>query len=139
MSDNSSALVAALNGEFAAIYAYGVIGAHLKGAAQALATQAESDHRDLRDRITMAMSSPPAAAVVYRMPAPVTDRGSALAAAVTVEQRVAALWRQALAATTGDTRKTALDALIAGAVRTTEFRRLAGTLPGTVPFPGLTG
>ena len=83
------------------------------------------------------MSAPPAASVIYQLPFPVTDRATALLAAVTIEERVSALWRAAVVATRGTTRATALDALIAGAVRAAAFRRAAGAYPGTVPFPGL--
>jgi hypothetical protein len=126
-----------VSGENAAIYAYGVIGPHLAGADRALAAQAELDHRNLRDRISETMPSPPAAAVVYRMPFPVTDVASALAAAVEVEERVSVLWRAAAVAAGGNDRQTALEALINGAIRTAAFRRAAGAYPGTVPFPGL--
>jgi hypothetical protein len=133
----NTALAAAVAGEDAAIYAYGVLGPFLAGPDRTLATQAETDHRNLRDRITEAMPSPPAATVIYQMPFPVTSTATALAAAVAVEERVSALWRSAVAATTGSTRQAALNALIAGALRTAAFRRAAGAFPGTVPFPGL--
>ncbi len=134
----SDALTDAIAGEDAAIFAYGVLGPHLTGADLALAQQAELDHRNLRDRITETMPSPPDASVVYQMPFPVTDIASALAAAVTVEQRLSVLWRAAVVAAVGDTaRQTALSAMTAGAVRTAAFRRAAGAYPGTVPFPGL--
>jgi hypothetical protein len=135
--DASSALNDAVSGEDAAIYAYGVIGPHLTGAARAMALQAELDHRNLRDQISEAMAAPPAAAAVYRMPFPVTDAASALSAAVTVEERVSVLWRAAAVAASDDGRQTALLALINGAVRTAAFRRAAGAYPGTTPFPGL--
>jgi hypothetical protein len=130
-------LAAAVAGEDAAIYAYGVLGAHLTGPARALAQRAETAHRNLRDQVTELMPAPPAAEVIYQMPFPVTNAATALAAAVTVEERASALWRTAVAASIGPTRRTALDALIAGAVRAAEFRRAAGAYPGTVPFPGL--
>lgn len=137
MTDPDAALAAAVAGEDAAIYAYGVIGPHLIGADRLLAEQAETAHRNLRDEVTEAMPSPPAASVIYQMPFPVTDAATALAAAVTVEQRSSALWRAAVAATTGPPRQASLTALIDGAVRTAAFRRAAGAYPGTVPFPGL--
>ncbi len=132
-----SPLADAVSGENAAIYAYGVIGPHLTGADRALATQAELDHRNLRDQISETMPSPPAAAAVYQMPFPVTGVATALAAAVEVEERVSVLWRAAAVAATGPDRQTALVALVNGAIRTAAFRRAAGAYPGTVPFPGL--
>jgi hypothetical protein len=131
------ALVAAVQGEQAAIYSYGVLGAYLTGTDRSLASRAETDHRNLRDQLTMSMASPPAASVIYRMPFPVTSAATALAAAVTVEERSSALWRAAVVATTGTERQIALNALVAGAVRAAAFRRAAGAYPGTIPFPGL--
>ena len=137
MTSANTALAAAVSGEDAAIYAYGVIGSHLTGPALALAVQSELDHRNLRDQVAETMPSPPAASVIYRMPFPVTSVATALAAAVTVEERSSALWRAAVVATTGNVRQAALNALVAGAIRTASFRRFAGNYPGTVPFPGL--
>jgi hypothetical protein len=137
MTDPRTALSDAVSGENAAIYAYGVIGVHVTGTALALVQQAELDHRNLRDTVNMTLSKPPNASVIYQMPFPVTDDASALACAVTVEERAAVLWRAAVEATNGAQRTTALNALIAGAVRTAAFRRVAGATPGTVPFPGL--
>jgi hypothetical protein len=137
MTNSKDALAAAVSGEDAAIYAYGVLGVHLSGNARILAERAETEHRNLRDQITETMASPPAASVIYEMPFPITNAATALAAAVTIEERTSALWRAAVAASTADARKTALNALIAGAVRTVGLRRAAGAYPGTVPFPGL--
>jgi Domain of unknown function (DUF4439) len=137
MTSADAALTAAVNGEDAAIYAYGVIGPHLTGPALALAVQSELDHRNLRDQVAETMPSPPAASVIYQMPFPITSAATALAAAVTVEERSSALWRAVVVATAGNVRQAALNALIAGAIRAASFRRFAGTYPGTVPFPGL--
>jgi hypothetical protein len=71
------------------------------------------------------------------MPFAVTSAATALAAAVTVEERTAALWRAAVAGTTGADRQFALNTLMAGAVRAAAFRRAAGAFPGTIAFPGL--
>jgi hypothetical protein len=135
---SDDALADAISGENAAIFAYGVIGPHLKNANLALARQAELDHRNLRDRISETMASPPAAAAVYEMPFPVVDPVTALAAAVTVEERLSVLWRAAVVAGADPAaRKVALNAMTAGAIRTAALRRASGAYPGTVPFPGL--
>ena len=84
----SEALIDAIAGEEAAIFAYGVLGPHLTGANLALAQQAELGHRNLRDQVGETMSAPPDAAVIYQMPFPVTDAVTALAAAVTAYIRV---------------------------------------------------
>jgi hypothetical protein len=129
-----------LAAEHAAIYAYGAIGAHLTGAAAAAARAAESAHRARRDALVLQVSrdgsTPPPPDPVYALPSAVTDQASALRLAVEIEDRTGAIWRSALAASRGDQRRTALDALVDCAVRATGFRRAAGIAPATVPFPG---
>jgi len=92
------AIKAALSGEYAAIYAYGVIGAYLSGSARSLALQAETAHRNLRDQMLDTVADPPAPAAEYAMAAPVTSVATALAAAAGVENKCTALWRAAVAA-----------------------------------------
>jgi hypothetical protein len=135
--DANATLTAAVAGEDATIYAYGVLGPHLTGAALALAQQAEVDHRNLRDSIAVTMPSPPAPSVIYALPFPVTNAASALSLAVMIEERSAALWRAAIASATPAHRRVPLNALIAAANRAAAFRRAAGASPGTVAFPGL--
>ncbi|MEH1168627.1 ferritin-like domain-containing protein [Micromonospora sp. CPCC 205539] len=134
------ALAAALSAEYAAIYAYGRIGVRLTGASRDAARQAEAAHRRRRDALVVQLSTsgatvPPDRAG-YALPYPVTDRSSALRLAVEVEDRTAAHWRAALAATTGTDRNQALTALVEYAVRATRWRKTAGITPLTVPFPG---
>jgi hypothetical protein len=131
---------AVIQAEYAAIYAYGVIGAHLTGGAAAAARAAETVHRARRDAVVLQLTSdgakPPAPDPVYALPFAVTDQASALRLAVDIEDRTAAVWRATLASTTGDQRKAALDALVDCAVRSTRFRQAAGISPATVEFPG---
>lgn len=131
---------AALAAEHAAIYAYGAVGAYLTGASATAARNAEAAHRARRDALVVQLSgdgaTPSPASPVYALPHPVTDTASALRLAVEIEERTGAAWRSELAATTGDRRKTALDALVDCAVRATKFRRTAGITPATVEFPG---
>ena len=134
------ALSAALSAEHAAVYGYGVVGAHLDPATRPAAADAENVHRNRRDalilRLTNEKANPPAAAAAYALPFPVTDRASALRLAVALEAGAAVAWRQALGGTTGDDRKMALDALTDCALRATQWRVTAGITPATVPFPG---
>jgi hypothetical protein len=136
----AEALEAALAGEHAAIFAYGVIGARLDQARSVEARAAEAAHRNRRDtlllRLAGAGATPPPAQPAYALPFPVPDQRSALRLAVQVEERAAALWRAALRETTGPDRRLALDALTDCAVRATRWRRAAGVKPATVPFPG---
>jgi hypothetical protein len=83
-----------------------------------------------------ASASPPPGAPAYELPFPVGDRDSALRLAVHLEEGTARAWRQALPATSGDSRRFAVTALMDCAVRAARWRRTAGTLPATVPFPG---
>lgn len=129
-----------LAAEHAAIFAYGPIGARLTGAGATAARSAEAAHRARRDALIVQLSAggatPAPTDPVYALPFPVTDQASALRLAVEVEERTGALWRSALAATTGDERATALTALVDCSLRATRFRRTAGITPVTVTFPG---
>jgi hypothetical protein len=130
----------ALAAEHAAVYGYGVLGAHLGGAQQTAARQAEQAHRDRRDalteRLTTGGATPTPAAPAYGLPSPVRDGPSALALAVLLEERTGYVWGAALPDLRGTDRATALAALTDCAVRATGWRRAAGRAPATVPFPG---
>jgi hypothetical protein len=130
----------ALRAEHAAIYGYGVVGAHLDGATVPLAVQAEAAHRTRRDALVIRLAArgltPPPAEPVYALPATITDQATALRLAVLIEERTAAVWRTVLPETAGEERAAALDALTDCAVRATRLRRASGTAPVTVPFPG---
>ncbi|RKN49273.1 ferritin-like domain-containing protein [Micromonospora endolithica] len=136
----TEALGAALTAEYAAIWAYGRIGVRLTGADRRAAREAEAAHRRRRDALVVQLSTGagtvPADHAGYALPYPVTDRPGALRLAVEVEERTAAFWRAAVAATTGPDRDRALAALVEYAVRATRWRRAAGITPSTVAFPG---
>nr|WP_240942013.1 ferritin-like domain-containing protein [Planosporangium thailandense] len=129
-----------MRAEHAAIYAYGVLGARLDAATLPVATAAEAAHRQRRDALILRLNAlhatAPPAEPAYALPAPVTDRASALTLMIGVEERCAGVWGQALAAVSGDDRQLAVDALTDCAVRATRARTLAGVTPATVPFPG---
>ncbi|HEY0357304.1 MAG TPA: ferritin-like domain-containing protein [Mycobacteriales bacterium] len=131
----------ALAAEHAAVYAYGVLGARLTGAARRDAVAAEAAHRARRDGLLRRLAGggePPApAAPAYTLPFPVTDAASALRLAVLVEERTAAAWRAAVPGTGRADRTTAVTALTDCAVRAARWRRRADpATPATVPFPG---
>lgn len=94
------AVVAAINGEDAAIYAYGVIGARSRGARAGLARRALAAHRARRQSLQAALPEPVAAASAFDLPFPVTDQASAARLAVLVENRMAAVLAELAAATT---------------------------------------
>jgi hypothetical protein len=133
-------LNAALAAEHAAIFGYGLVGARLTKREQTAAGQAEAIHRNRRDtlvvRITDAKATPAVAKPAYETPFEVTDRASALRLALSLEEGTGRAWHQALAGTTGDTRKMVVEALIDCATRATRWRLAAGRAPATVAFPG---
>ncbi|GAA1759378.1 ferritin-like domain-containing protein [Luedemannella helvata] len=141
MSDANAALAAALTAEHAAIFGYGVVGGHLDNAGKETARRADTVHRTRRDaliaRLASTSATAPPAAPAYTLPFAVTNRSSAYKLAIAIEEGTAEAWRLAIAATTGDVRKVALDALIDCAVRATGWRRAAKLTPTTVPFPGV--
>jgi hypothetical protein len=140
VSSTQDRLQEALAAEHAAVYGYGVLGAHLVGVQQTAARDAEQAHRGRRDalteQLTTAGATPTPAAPAYRLPSPVRDAAGALALALTLEERTGNVWGAALPDLGGTDRSTALAALADCAVRATGWRRAAGKAPATVPFPG---
>jgi hypothetical protein len=131
-----TALQAALAGEHATVYAYGVAGAHLRDARRRAALQARDAHLARRDRLTdlviAAGEQPVAAEPAYALPEPVEDAAGARRLAATVEERLAATYADLVAAADGDLRSLAATALQEAAVRAATWR---GHSVG--PFPGL--
>jgi Domain of unknown function (DUF4439) len=86
------ALQAALAAEDAAIFGYGVAGAHLAGSSQAAAEQDWTRHNETRDTLTAMISAlgatPVAALPFYRLPFTVHDAASAAALAAYLEDGV---------------------------------------------------
>lgn len=134
-----------LSAEHATIYGYGALGAHLQGAEQASARQADEAHRArrdaLRERLQSLSATPTPAAPGYELPGPVTDRASALGLAAQLEGGVAATYDGALADTReAELRRFAVAALQDAAVRATRWRYAADPRrPTTVALPGFTG
>lgn len=132
MTDLADALAA----EHAAIFAYGVIGAHLEDHRSA-AREAERAHRSRRDELVLLLGDQaPTAEPSYLLPFPVDNPDDAVQLAIVVEERVAAIWRGLLPESGADDRERALDALTDAAVRATRWRVAAGLEPATIPFPG---
>src|SRR5687768_13558360 len=97
------ALQAGLRAEHAAIFGYGVAGAHLNGQVQSTARQIEMTHRDRRDQVSLLIEAqggqPAPAEPAYDLPFPVNDASGALRFAAALEEGAAGAWRGALAAT----------------------------------------
>ncbi|NUT35646.1 MAG: ferritin-like domain-containing protein [Hamadaea sp.] len=136
-ADGRARLATALDLEHQAVYGYGALGPHLTGSQRTAARTAEATHRTRRDRLEVLLGDDaPTTSAGYALPQPVTDRTSAAKLAALLEDAVAGAYRAALAATEGAPRKLALDALVDAATRAAAWRRIAGTSPSTVPFPG---
>lgn len=129
------ALQSVLAGEHAAVYGYGVLGAHLSGPARRRALSAYDAHRARRDELVALIraqhAEPAAAAASYALPAPVATALDAVGLATLLEERLAAVWADAVADLTGDLRVLAVRGLRDAAVRATRWRG------ASVPFPGL--
>lgn len=112
------AIAAAIAGEDACIYAYGVIGGQLNTAGQRKARKALDSHRVWRDawQSRQSGSFTPAAAA-YDLPSPVTDPESARALAMLIEQRMVAVYADVASATSGDDRAQAVTAACECATR----------------------
>jgi hypothetical protein len=86
------ALQAALAAEDAAIFGYGVAGAHLSGTRKTAAEQDWTGHNEARDTLTALISAlgatPVAAQAFYRLPSQVHDAASAMALAAYLEDGV---------------------------------------------------
>ena len=87
-----SALQAALAAEDAAIFGYGVAGAHLAGSIQSAAEHYWTGHNEARDALAAMISKlgavPVAARAFYQLPFPVHDAASAMALAAYLEDGV---------------------------------------------------
>ena len=132
-------LTALLEGEHAALYGYGVLGARLDDDTRPAALAAAGAHRSARDRLTGLLRSrdvePPPPQVAYE--ASVDGQQDALALAVRLESGLSTLFRD-LVGSTDDPRlrRLAVDGLTETAVRAASWRVLLGERPPTVALPG---
>jgi hypothetical protein len=129
------ALQRLLAGEHAAIYGYGVAGARLAGTGRDRAVRAFTAHRVRRDALEALLrgrgAEPVAAEPTYALPRPVTTAADAVALATLLEERLAAVYADAVADLDGDLRGVAVSGLRECAVRAARWRG------GSVAFPGL--
>lgn len=140
-NETIDALQHALAAEHAAVWTCGLATAFLAQSLAPALTEAETTHRARRDAtgrlLSDAGATPFPAEPAYLPPQPVTDQPSALALLATAETDAAAAWRAVLERTDdAELRRTAGEALTNAAVRTTRWRKAAGTRPATTPFPG---
>jgi hypothetical protein len=125
-----------LAGEDAAIYAYGVVAAHLGATARKQALAAMAAHRANRDlllaRLAAAGASPSPAAPAYTLPSPVVDAASARVLAGLVEDRLAGQWAGLAAESDGEQRRSAALVAEACAVRSVTWTGVAPVWSGAV-------
>lgn len=134
-------LIAALEAEHAAVFAYGVIAAFANPARSAQVDADVAAHRAMRDALVDSLKSagitPPRAAAGYSTPFPVVDPVSAAQLAAQTEFDVAVAWRSVVEnGDTPETRSFATDALTATAIRCAVWRSALGIDPWTLAFPG---
>ena len=130
-----STLQAALAAEHAAVYGYGVAGAHLSGPRQQEAHAAWNAHRARRDQLAAMLSAqgavPVAAAAAYKLPFPVTSASRAVTLAATLEDGVTRAFIVLVALPDAGLRTFGALAMQDSAVRAAQWRDT------TVAFPGL--
>jgi Domain of unknown function (DUF4439) len=136
-----AALQAALDAEHAAVYGYGVAGAHLAGAKQKAAARDWVVHEAARDTLAAMIialgAQPVAAAAGYQLPFPVHSEQSAVMLAALLEDRVATAYLGLVALSEARLRMFGARALQSAALRATSWRGTALAFPGLeAPAPG---
>jgi hypothetical protein len=132
-------LLALVEAEHAAIYAYGVLGARLSDTDRRTALTAYDSHRARRDQVIAALQ---AAGRTAPAPLPAYDvavatPASALALAVRIEAGLSLRWRDLISDTDERSlRQLAVAGLQETAVRAAQWRKRAGIVPVTVALPG---
>jgi aspartate/methionine/tyrosine aminotransferase len=134
-------LIDALQAEYAAIFAYGLVAAFSNPNRSDLVATNTAAHRARRDAtidaLTAASVEAPQPEAGYSVPFPVTDPMSAAQLAAQVESDTAVAWRSVIERSQSEhTRDVAVTALTEAAVRAANWRAILGVAPPTVAFPG---
>jgi Domain of unknown function (DUF4439) len=135
------ALQAALAAEHAAVYGYGVAGAHLPGARRRAAAQDWQIHQASRDVLAAMIAAlgaqPVAAAAAYRLPFRVSTGRAAVMLAAFLEDRVATAYLGVVALSEARLRLFGARALESAALRAAGWRGRTLAFPGLeTPAPG---
>ena len=129
-----AALQGALDAEHAAVYGYGVAGAHLAGARQKAAARDWAAHEAARDTLAAMIialgAQPVAAAAAYQLPFPVHSEQAAVMLAALLEDRVAAAYLGVVALSEVRLRMFGARSLQSAALRATSWRGAALAFPG---------
>lgn len=135
------ALQATLAGEHAAVYVYSVLGARTsQSKAPELFDLLDGSfklHRRRRDGLSQLIvrkgGTPVPSEVSYELPTPLATAAQLTKAALQVEHRLAVVYGQLVASTSGSDRRWGLDALQDCAVRQLAFRGTPEMFPGLTP------
>jgi hypothetical protein len=132
-----SVLRAALAAEDAAVYGYGVAGAHLSGSRQAAAQQDWEGHNKARDTLAAMIyalgAQPVAAQAFYSLPFPVHDGTSAMALAAYLEDGVTRAYLAIVAVSDQRLRDFGALAMQSSAERAAYWRGSTQAFPGLDP------
>jgi hypothetical protein len=137
-----AALQAALAAENAAIFGYGVAGAHLTGSSQAAAEQDWTAHNQARDALAAMISArgavPAAAQAYYQLPFRVHDPPSAIRLAAYLEDGVTRAYLGLVAVSDQRLRRFGAMAMQDAAQRAASWRGSTQAFPGLTPLVLLT-
>ena len=137
-----AALQAALAAENAAIFGYGVAGAHLTGNSQAAAEQDWTAHNQARDALAAMISArgavPAAAQAYYQLPFRVHDPPSAIRLAAYLEDGVTRAYLGLVAVSDQRLRRFGAMAMQDAAQRAASWRGSTQAFPGLTPLVLLT-
>lgn len=141
MSDELTALTAALDAENAAIFAYGVTTAFIGPRNRGTVAEDVAAHRVARDQLNADLTAAGGTAALpaagYRLPVTVDDPESAATVLLNAEQTCARAYRALLEqAGTPALRRRGVDGLTACARRAAHWRGALRQSPVTVAFPG---
>ncbi len=129
----AAAVAAALDGEHAAVYTYGVVAARLSDGERERALASGESHRLLVERLSTwlvdgGLDAPPSAPA-YDVP-PLATPQDAIVLAAGVEDQVAVLDASLVAASTGGLRAEAVDLLVRRALSASAWRGTGTAFPG---------
>lgn len=129
-----AALQAALAAEEAAIYGYGVAGAHMSGSGYARAHADTVAHERARDALIQMIralgAQPQPSAVAYQLPRTLRTAADARALAATLELQVAAAYRDLAAEPVTGLRKLGATSMQSAAVRAARWNGQTQAFPG---------
>jgi len=132
-----AALQAALAAENAAIFGYGIAGAHLTGNSQAAALQDWTGHNEARDTLAAMIqrlgAAPAAAQASYQLPFGVHDATSARALAAYLEDGVTTAYLGVVAVSDPRLRQFGALAMQGSAQRAAFWRGSTQAFPGLAP------